>query len=164
MTVLQVEVFRAAAVAAFLFVCAVPAVAQVLPDNGGTPPEPASATPPLTGGEPVEALPPPAGTSIEVQALGSPDGPPVGLLGPTNGGLGADIWSGSPRALIEDLLARLPLATPVPSVRRLARRLVLTKADAPVGEAPHAFQTVRVEALRDAGLWTTQALLRPRCG
>lgn len=153
MTVLRVEIFRAAAVAACLFVCAVPAIAQAPPDNGGTPPEPVSATPrPLTGGEPVEAPPPPTGASIEVQALGSPDGPPVGLLGPTNGGLGADIWSGSPRALIEDLLARLPLATPVPSVRRLARRLVLTKADAPVGEAPHAFQTVRVEALRDAGL------------
>ena len=44
-------------------------------------------------------------------------------------------------------MTRLPLATPVRSVRNLARRLLLTTADAPEGQAPHSFQTVRLRAL-----------------
>ena len=57
------------------------------------------------------------------------------------------------------MLARLPLATPVHSVRGLARRLVLTKADAPVGQALHSFQSVRIKALLDAGLIAEAAKL-----
>ncbi len=143
MTVSTAEVCRAAILAASVFVCS----AQAQPDDGGISPVPVNAAP-----RPPVSRPRPAAAPIEISTLGSPDGPPIGLLDPTNGGLGAEIWSGSPRALIEELLARLPLATPVSSVHTLARRLVLTRADAPVGEAPHAFQTVRIEALRDAGL------------
>jgi hypothetical protein len=147
MTASRAEDCRAAALAAFLTICASPAVAQTLPNDGGVPatlPAAAPQSPPV----PVS---PPAGSPIQINILGSPDGPPPGLLDSTNGGLAADIWSGSPRGLVETLLARLPLATPVASVRKLARRLLLTKADSPLGQAPHAFQTVRVEALLNAG-------------
>jgi len=89
---------------------------------------------------------------VQVQTLGSPDGPAAGLLETGNGGLGADIWQDTPRSRAEDMLARLPLATPVESVRALARRLVLTTADAPLGDAPHRFLSVRLKLLLDAGL------------
>jgi hypothetical protein len=97
--------------------------------------------------------------AIEVNTLGSPDGPPAGLLDPSNGGFAGDIWSGSDRAAVEGLLARAPLATPVYADRSLARRLVLTVADAPVGQAPHTFQTVRLQALLNAGLVSEAAKL-----
>lgn len=103
----------------------------------------------------VEAPPPPQvapRAAIEVDSLGTTDGPPTGLLDTSNGGLGDDIWAGSSRADIEDRLARLPLATPVRSVHMLARRLVLTTAEAPTGQAPRSFQTVRITALMNAGL------------
>ncbi len=89
---------------------------------------------------------------VEVGALGAPDGPPVGLMDSASGGLPSDIWQDSPRDKIEDMLGRLPIATAVPSVRSLARRLLLTTADAPLGAAAHAFLTVRLRKLLEGGL------------
>ena len=80
----------------------------------------------------------------------------------TNGGLGDDIWSGSQRGATGEMLARLPLATPIRSVRSLSRRLLLTKAEAPTGPAPRAFQTVRLQALLDGGLVGDAAKLAPQ--
>lgn len=137
MTASPAKAVRAAASAAALLFCVCPAASQDAPSA------------------PVAVVPArdtaPAVPSVEVNSLGSPDGPPIGLLDPTNGGLAGDIWSGSSRSAIEALMARMPLATPVASIRTLARRILLTKADAPVGDAPHAFQTVRIEALLNAG-------------
>ncbi|HUO98382.1 MAG TPA: hypothetical protein VMU01_06920 [Rhizomicrobium sp.] len=92
--------------------------------------------------------PPPA---VEVDSLGKPEGPPVGTLETASGGLGARLWSGSDRGRVEDLLNRAPLAVADPAMRDLTRRIVLTRADAPPGSAPHAFTTVRLEKLLDAG-------------
>src|SRR5271155_4914635 len=88
----------------------------------------------ITVGAPPAPQPPPASvssepvrdTAIEVNTLSAPEGPPAGLLDSTNGGLGDDIWSGSQRGAIGEMLARLPLATPIRSVRALSRRLLLT--------------------------------------
>src|SRR5271156_498225 len=100
-------------------------------------------------------------TAIEVNTLSAPEGPPAGLLDSTNGGLGDDIWSGSQRGATGEMLARLPLATPIRSVRSLSRRLLLTKAEAPTGPAPRAFQTVRLQALLDGGFVGDAAKLAP---
>lgn len=157
MTASRADILRAGCLAAFLSVF--PAAAQVPADNG--PPSDAAAPAPdnaAVGAPPLRAIVPQP-SAIEVNALGSPDGPPIGLYDATNGGLGSEIWSGSPRGPIEAMLARLPLATPVASIHALARRLLLTKAGAPVGEAPHAFQTVRIQALMDAGLVEDAATL-----
>lgn len=89
---------------------------------------------------------------ITVSALGEVEGPPTGTLDSANGGLGEDLWSGSDRAAVEDIMARLPLDSPVAAVRALARRIVLTKAATPVGTAPQAFMTVRIRRLLEAGL------------
>ncbi|HTW34538.1 MAG TPA: hypothetical protein VMD53_07965 [Rhizomicrobium sp.] len=125
---------------------------------------PAANAPPQTIGGPATVVPAPAASApkdsgIEVSTLGAPEGPPAGLLNQTNGGMADDIWTGSPRAAIEDLLARMPLATPIRSVRGLGRKLLLTKADAPVGQAPRMFQTVRIQTLLTAGFVSDTAKL-----
>ncbi|HKD23524.1 MAG TPA: hypothetical protein VKB71_16020, partial [Rhizomicrobium sp.] len=105
------------------------------------------------------ASPPPSNSSIEVNPLGAPEGPALGLLDATTGGMADDIWSGSARGAIEEKLLRVPLASPVRSIRGLSRKLVLTKADAPPGQAPHAFLGVRIQVLLNAGLVAEAAKL-----
>jgi hypothetical protein len=95
---------------------------------------------------PVQAAP------IEVDTLGKPEGPPVGTLDASNGGLGDHLWSGSDRARVAGLLDRAPLASTDPVFRDLVRRLVLTKAGAPPGSAKQAFIGLRIQKLLDGGL------------
>ena len=99
------------------------------------------------------------GSAISVVSLGEVEGPPVGTLDSTNGGLGMDLWSGSARGVAEELMGRLPLPTTISSVRSLARRIVLTRAVTPIGEADQAFTTVRIRRLLHAGLLTDAANL-----
>jgi len=128
---------------------------------------PAANAPPQSLGGPTAIAPtplpppPPApkSSAIEVNTLGVPEGPPAGTLDPSNGGMTDDIWSGSPRGAVEGLLARMPLGTPIRSVRGLGRKLLLTKADAPTGQAPRAFQTARLQALLAAGFVSDTAKL-----
>jgi hypothetical protein len=156
MTGFRIELIRAAAVTGAVLICWQMALAQEVPSR-------TAIGPPLPlGGGPASSAPAVAVRSIEssnstppgvrVRSLGSVDGPPIGLLDSTSGGLGTDIWQDVPRSRAEDMLKRLPLASAIPSVRALTRRLVLTTADAPAGEAPHAFLSVRLHALLDAGL------------
>ena len=101
----------------------------------------------------VQSAPLPAvGPAVQVGSLGTAEGPAVGTLDSSNGGLGPNLWSGSDRGTAEDLLARAPLANADPVLRSLAKRVVLTRATAPVGAAPHAFITVRLRKLLKAGL------------
>ena len=156
MTGFRVELIRVAAVAAAVLVFAPGAAGQ------GSSSRTAVGPPVPLGGNAQSSTPdnvarPPETTSdnqswIHVRSLGFVDGPPIGLLDSSNGGLGTSIWQDASRARTEDMLKRLPLASAVPSVRALARRLVLTTADAPDGEAPHAFLSIRLRALLDAGL------------
>ncbi|MBU6298495.1 MAG: hypothetical protein KGJ79_12225 [Alphaproteobacteria bacterium] len=122
-------------------------------DQPGQPQAATAAPTPLSGaaGDLVAPLPPPS-SGIQVQTLGSVEGPPVGLLDTVNGGLGMDMWSGSARGNIESLMARVPLVSPDPVIRALAKRIVLTKAAAPLGNAKRAIVTLRIEKLLDAGL------------
>lgn len=89
---------------------------------------------------------------ITTGELGTVDGPPVGLLDEAKGGLGQSMWVNASRPEIEDLLGRVPLVTADPFVRALARRLVLTTSDAPVGAGKRALVTIRIEKLIQAGL------------
>lgn len=57
----------------------------------------------------------------------------VGVLDDDKGGLGASLWRGSSRATVASLLAQLPLQYRSPTLRDLAIRLLLTRADAPRG-------------------------------
>ncbi|HEY0282996.1 MAG TPA: hypothetical protein VGC27_10285 [Rhizomicrobium sp.] len=119
---------------------------------------PAASAPPQalteteTETQPESQLPPPQGAPVEVGVLGTTEGPPVGLLDSANGGLGESLWSGSKRAEIEELLTRIPLVSPDPAIRALAKRIVLTIAAAPPGPSKRALVAVRIEKLLDAGL------------
>ena len=66
-------------------------------------------------------------------ALSDLDTAAVGLIDPAEGGLGISIWNGSKRALIEKLLTRLPARTRSVATRKLAVRLLATRAEAPQG-------------------------------
>lgn len=91
-------------------------------------------------------------TGVTTNELGIVDGAPVGTLDDTNGGLGQTIWANSQRAEIEDLLGKIPLVSADPFVRSLARRVVLTVSEAPVGPAKRALVTIRIEKLLQAGM------------
>lgn len=74
---------------------------------------------------------PPNGFTFEPVA--APDGHGIGVLDDKGGGLGVDLWTGSPRALVARLLPDLPARTSSPTLRSLMRRLLLTSAAAPAG-------------------------------
>lgn len=119
-----------------------------------TPPAGATAAPrPLNGAAPatVQTLPAP-GTPVEVDTLGTPEGPPVGTLDAAHDGLGDHLWSGSERARMLDLVQRAPLLSGDPVLRDLVRRVLLTRAPAPPGQASRSFTGLRIERLLDAGL------------
>ena len=64
---------------------------------------------------------------IQVQGLTEIDPNSVGSLTPENGGLGFDMWRGTPRSLIERLIPELPDAVRSPLLRDLTKRLLLLK-------------------------------------
>jgi hypothetical protein len=88
---------------------------------------------------------------VDVGMLGSPEGDSVGLLD-GSGGLGSDLWSGSSRGTVVELVSHAPLSSADSPLRDLSRRVVLTKAAAPSGQAKRAVTTVRIEKLLEAGL------------
>lgn len=93
---------------------------------------------PAQAAEPAPSTPGPAqtqaGETVEVEMLSAVDPSSVGLLDESNGGFGLDMWQGSRRAMVEQLLPRLPVGTPSRSMQRLARRLLLSTARVPAGE------------------------------
>jgi hypothetical protein len=103
------------------------------------PPAPSSAGPPPA---PASAWPPPAAQPAEPSRTitGEPLTPPgVGWSGETAPApaLPRDFWHGTPRALAEILLARLPDTTS-PALQALVRRLLLSPGEAPTGADPDA--------------------------
>ncbi|MDH3702724.1 MAG: hypothetical protein OEU46_15555, partial [Alphaproteobacteria bacterium] len=48
--------------------------------------------------------------AIQIENLGRVDADSIGILDESKGGFGPDMWRGTPRALIERLLPRLPSA------------------------------------------------------
>ncbi len=77
---------------------------------------------------PDESTPPP---EIQVQDLGEVDSEAVGVLVRETGGFGSEMWSGTPRDLIERLLKSIPSTMTSPVLRSLARRLLLSAAVVP---------------------------------
>jgi hypothetical protein len=62
------------------------------------------------------------------------------------------MWAGSSRSDLENELARIPIVTTDPVVRDLARRILLTRAEVPVGPSHRALITIRLQKLLDGGL------------
>jgi hypothetical protein len=109
---------------------------------------------------------------IQEERLGRVNPESIGVLDDSRGGLGARLWSGTPRASVLALTERLPYRYRSPVLRELARRLLLTRAEAPrglvVGESlvtRRVGQLYRMGALKDAAALVDivpQSLSEPR--
>ena len=105
----------------------------------------------IRGGE-IDSLPEESQAGISVDPLAAIDPSAVGLLGDDDGGFGVDMWSGTPRSVVERLLPRLPVGGKSPVLRSLRRRLLLTSAAVPEGEASGpGLLGLRLEKLAAAG-------------
>lgn len=157
MTASRVEALRALVVAAVIAGAPAIAFAQnvTAPPRVLGAPQPDDTAQQLDDATTVPAKPTVLGKdrvdAVMVAPLGSSEGAAVGTLDDSNGGLGAGIWSGTDRGTAESLLSEAPIANPQKMLRDLGRRLLLTKADAPVGAADHAFITARIRKLLEAG-------------
>ena len=106
---------------------------------------------PAAGGSPGAA--PAAPKGIEVNRLGGIDPDALGTLDPRQSGLGADLWGGVPRAVVARLVPAIPAALPSPTLRDLARRLLLASAvapEGPKGEGP-SLVSLRAQKLVEMG-------------
>ncbi|MGF1639584.1 MAG: hypothetical protein ACFCUO_01395 [Rhodospirillales bacterium] len=89
---------------------------------------------------------------IEVDPLTVVDADSSGVLTVEQGGLGPALWQGTDRALVDALLPRLPVAAGSPAMRDLMRRLLLSAAAVPAGEAvPGRLAALRANALLAMG-------------
>lgn len=112
------------------------------------PDQPEAAPPPTAAPARTDLLP----SGVTVSQLGAVDGPVIGLLDDSSGGLGEQMWSDADRARLEDELSRIPIVTTDPVVRDLARRLLLTRSVSPIGPAHHSLATIRLQRLLNGGL------------
>jgi hypothetical protein len=87
---------------------------------------------------------------MEVQQISELDAWSVGALSRANGALPADIWNRSDPALLAAAFDRLPAAYDSPATMALARRVLLSGAEAPRGDAQVAARK-RFEALGRMG-------------
>lgn len=121
-----------------------------------TPEEPAVDPDAIEEIEERERLPGEGAEGIEVDLLDELDPETIGVLDPGRGGLGAEIWEGTPRWVVERLLPRLPDDLHSPVLRDLARRLLLSSTAPPVRErtvegAGENLLTLRLQRLAALG-------------
>lgn len=114
------------------------------PRENDSPPEPAGAE---TG---------PSDFEIDLLVPVDPDS--FGLYAQDEGGLGFEVWRGTDRTLAEKLLARLPDGISSPVMRDLIRRLLLSEAHPPQGDATLSFVAIRAERLAALGLLDEQGV------
>lgn len=107
--------------------------------------------------EPVKEAPkaaPPvlSGKLIEVDSLQTIDPDATGVLSGDNGGFGVDMWAGAGREMVFALLPRLPVTAPSITMRELMRRLLLSSATPPKGDAKGgSLVALRARLLVDMG-------------
>ena len=89
------------------------------------------------------------------------------MLSTNDGGLGAGLWKGSPRLLVEQLIQALNLPTRSPTLNNLARLMLLTTASVPEGEAnkTQSLAAMRIDKLvalgNAADAWRLAMLAKP---
>ena len=94
--------------------------------------------------------------AVELKQLDLVDPESIGILASDNRGFEPNMWVGSSRKLIINLLGLLPKKMTSPGQRQLFRRLLLTRADPPVGaQMKKSLLSMRVAALYDAGDYIT---------
>ena len=103
---------------------------------------------------PTEQLPAkdPAAPGIQVDSLRGIDPDTAGTLTEAQGGFGLGMWRGTPRRTVERLVPLLPVGTTSATMRDLMRRLLLSTAEVPDGEASGpGLVVLRVKALAAMG-------------
>jgi hypothetical protein len=89
---------------------------------------------------------------IAIEPLRPLDPDMAGLLTPADGGMPADLWAGMQRPEVESALSRLPEPLTSPALRDLARRLLVSSVDAPVGDVwQKGLASLRLQALLRLG-------------
>lgn len=125
-----------------------PAAEKALPKPEIKPPSP-SAAPPR------EATRSASGPeSIESHPLEEVDADAFGLLDASHGGLGAAMWQGTPREVVQRVLPRLPVHAPSHVLHDLTNRLLLSTAAQPVSagkEGTTPLLPLRIERLLALG-------------
>ncbi|HWA43015.1 MAG TPA: hypothetical protein VHA10_07375 [Hypericibacter adhaerens] len=133
-----------------------PTAPSVETPTATAPTAPTSTAPTVPGpSEPTVAGPaapdaPTAPSGIQVQEIGSANSY-AGTLEPADGGFGYDMWKGTSAHDVETLLPRIPLPGPSPSLRALARRLLLSNAEPPTGQTDRDLLPIRAEQLARLG-------------
>ena len=84
---------------------------------------------------------------IEATPLGAIDPDSAGVLAREQGGFGLDMWQGTRRGIVEEMLPELPARTVSPTLRDLMRRLLLSTATAPAAD-PKSVKTESLIGLR----------------
>ena len=91
-------------------------------------------------------------SGFSVNTLASIDTDSVGALSQTESGFPADMWNGTPRVVVDALMPELPVYTTSMAVRDLMRKLLLSAATTPEGDAkPGALIAQRIETLAAMG-------------
>ena len=107
------------------------------------------------------ARPTPARSAVEVVTVRAPISEAMGLYEEAEGGYGIDMWRGTPSALVELLLPRLPAGTTSRAVNDLAARLLLSTATPPENPGGTSLLALRIERLAAMGeVEAMNALLR----
>ena len=89
---------------------------------------------------------------VKVDSLETVDPDTAGTLTIESGGLGADMWLGTDRHIIEELLPQLPVNSTSFSMRDLMRRLLLSIARVPEGEGKKtSLVAIRIRLLAAMG-------------
>ncbi len=89
---------------------------------------------------------------IEVDRLQAIDPDSIGVLDESEGGFGIDMWEGTRRSVVEQLLPALPARAKSRAMRDLMRRLLLSIATVPAGPASEpSLIARRVERLAAMG-------------
>jgi hypothetical protein len=104
----------------------------------------------------------PTGPRVTVTDLAAIDPAGAGLLSAGSGGFASSLWSGSARPAIASRIAQLPSAPNSPAMQNLLKRVLLTQANPPAGEAPPdepSFLAQRLQKLVANGLVDEAAML-----
>ncbi|MEE8351349.1 MAG: hypothetical protein V3R37_04055, partial [Rhodospirillales bacterium] len=103
-----------------------------LPPTGSPPTVSAPAAAAMV--QPVVSTPKSSSSGVQIDSLQTIAPDTAGTLTADQGGLGADMWAGTERAIVEKLLPQLPVGTSSAGMRNLMRRLLLSIARVPEGK------------------------------
>ena len=95
---------------------------------------------------------------ISVERLSGIDPDTVGLLDEGNGGIGIDMWQGTSRSRLQQMIRDLPDQIPSPSLRMLARNLLLSTAELPELAEGESLPTTQEGSLLKARLGKLMAM------